>query len=67
MKVVTRIPTSVPTSRPFTTVLEPYNAKCEDCGRTIKNTTKEFCPKCDGFLVDLRRLEIAEQGVGIAR
>lgn len=43
----------------FPTVTEAYDAKCEDCGRVVKNTKEEFCPKCDGFLVDLRRLDLA--------
>lgn len=43
----------------FPTVIEPYDAKCEDCGRVIKNTKEEFCQKCDGFLIDLRQLDAA--------
>ena len=41
----------------FPTVIEAYDAQCEDCGRVIKNTKEEFCGNCNGFLVDLRRLE----------
>lgn len=40
----------------FPTVIEPYDAICEDCGREFKDTTKEFC-YCDGFLIDTRRLD----------
>lgn len=42
------------------TVAEPYDGICEECGKIYGRTMKEFCDKCDGIIVDFRRLKNCE-------
>jgi hypothetical protein len=44
----------------FPTVIEPYDAKCSNCGRLERQTTAEFSKCCDEILVDVRSYDIAE-------
>lgn len=36
------------------TVLEPYDAKCDGCGKVIRQTRREDCPNCRENLIDIR-------------